>query len=147
VADEVRKLAEQSSNEASNIEKVINEVYKSMEIVMDKINSTLDINNKTGENVEATSVTFRDIMSQIQVLQEAIMAVDKSLGVISEHKEKVVQNIQDISALSEETAATTEEVSASTEEQASGLQQIEVVVEELENLSKKLQGAVERFRV
>ncbi|WP_341472486.1 methyl-accepting chemotaxis protein [Haloimpatiens lingqiaonensis] len=147
VAEEVRKLAEQSSNEASNIEKVINEVYKSMEIVMDKINSTLDINNKTGENVEATSVTFRDIMSEIEVLQEAIMAVDNSLGVISEHKEKVVQNIQDISALSEETAATTEEVSASTEEQASGLQQIEVVVEELENLSKKLQGAVERFRV
>lgn len=147
VAEEVRKLAEQSSNEASNIEIVINEVYKSMELVMDKINRTLDINNKTGENVEATSVTFKDIMNQIEVLQEAIKEVDNSLGVISEYKESVVQNIQDISALSEETAATTEEVSASTEEQASGLQQIEVVVEELEKLSKKLQGAVERFRV
>lgn len=147
VAEEVRKLAEQSSNEAASIEKVINEVYKSMELVMEKINRTLEVNNKTGENVEATSVTFKDIMKQIEVLQDAIMEVDNSLSIISEHKESVVQNIQDISALSEETAATTEEVSASTEEQASGLQQIEVVVEDLENLSKRLQGAVERFKV
>lgn len=146
VADEIRKLAEESSNEATNIENVINEVMNSVNLVMEKIRMALEINNKTGNNVNATADTFKEIINEVEALQKSIVSVDDSLGIISGHKDKVIQNIQDISLSSEQTASTTEQVNASAEEQASELQQIQNVVEKLGYLSKKLEQAVNEFK-
>lgn len=147
VAEEVRKLAEQSSNSASEIERVINEVKQSVSEVFDRLKHSTDLSNKTAENVSNTKESFSKIKVAVEVLENNIEKVNRSLNKMKEDKDTVIMNISEISAVAEETAATSEEVSASSQEQASGLQEVVSSAEKLNLLSDELKEMVDRFKM
>lgn len=147
VADEVRKLAEESANSASQIEKVIGEVKASVNEVFEKLRLSMELNEKTGENIKITNESFTNIKDGLTTLEENIEKVSYSLTEIKEDKDLVVVNISEASAVSEEAAATAEEVSASSEEQAAGLQEITASAEKLNMFAEGLKGLVDKFQI
>lgn len=147
VADEVRKLAEESSNSASQIEKVIGEVKTSVNEVFEKLRLSTELNEKTGENIKITNESFTNIKDGLKILEENIEKVSYSLIEIKEDKDLVVVNISEASAVSQEAAATAEEVSASSEEQAAGLLEITSSAEKLNVLAETLRSLVDKFQI
>lgn len=147
VAEEVRKLAEQSSESASEINKVIIDIKQSVNEVHARITQTTSLNEKTRESVEVTNSSFEKIEKATHMLEESVDNVTKSLSNINKDKETVVSKISEVALLAQETAATTEEVSASSEEQAAGLQEVVASAEKLSGLAYELEELVGRFKI
>lgn len=145
VADEVRKLADQSAGSALEINDVITEIKNSVAIVLQRIEQSIALNEKSGEKVEVTSSSFTKIEGAVLDLEQNIKAVDETLEGISGNTDNVFQSITEVAAVAQETAATAEEVSASSEEQSAGLHEVVVSAEKLNSLSEKLDEMVKKF--
>ncbi|MFL0247974.1 methyl-accepting chemotaxis protein [Candidatus Clostridium stratigraminis] len=147
VADEVRKLADQSADSALEINNVITEIKNSVAIVLERIEQSITLNDKSEEKVIVTSSSFNKIEKAVQELEQNIKIVDNTLEGISGNTDKVFQSITEVAAVAEETAATAEEVSASSEEQSAGLHEVVVSAEQLNVLSEKLDEMVKKFKI
>nr|WP_268869872.1 methyl-accepting chemotaxis protein [Clostridium senegalense] len=147
VAEEIRKLAEQSSQSASEIESIIKLNINDIDKVVKDINNTNITINKGNENVESTFEVFTNINMEISNLKVLINQVNDNLKQINVAKNEFIENIQSISAVSEESAAATEEVSAATDEQNIKMKTLLNYSEELKNISKKLHEIIEKFEI
>jgi methyl-accepting chemotaxis protein len=147
VAEEVRKLAEQSADSAGDINKVIAGIKKSVEAVLERIQSTINLNEKSEKSVMLTNSSFEVISQAAKLLEENITKVNDSLQEINSSKESVIQKIAEVATVAQETAATTEEVSASAEEQSAGLQEVSGSAEQLGNLAEALDDILRKFKV
>jgi methyl-accepting chemotaxis protein len=147
VAEEVRKLAEQSADSAGDINKVIAGIKNSVESVLERIQSTINLNEKSEKSVMLTNSSFEIIAQAAKLLEENIAKVNESLQEINNSKETVIQKIAEVASVAQETAATTEEVSASAEEQSAGLQEVSGSAEQLGNLAEALDDILRKFKV
>ncbi|AIS51640.1 methyl-accepting chemotaxis protein McpB [Thermoanaerobacter kivui] len=147
VADEVRKLAEQSSQAARNIanlisdiQNTINDTYKTVE------NSTKSIEEQSNV-VNTTKDVFEGILHAVNFITEKIENLDKSLKEIESHKNKIIDSIQNIAAVSEEAAASVEEVSATSEEQSAIVEEMASTANELKNYANMLMESIKQFKI
>jgi methyl-accepting chemotaxis protein len=147
VADEVRKLADQSAQSAGDINKVIIDIRKSVDSVLEKIQLSIELNQKSEKSVLLTNSSFQIIEEASNLLEENIGKVSDALEVINNSKDIVIQKISEVAVVAQETAATTEEVSASSEEQAAGLQEVVGAAEQLSTLSERLDEILKGFKI
>jgi methyl-accepting chemotaxis protein len=147
VADEVRKLAEQSAESAGAINKVIADIKKSVDSVLERIQMSITLNEKSERSVLLTNSSFEIIAEASKLLEENIEKVSISLQEINCSKNTVIQKIAEVAAVAQETAATTEEVSASSEEQSAGLQEVTGSAEQLSNLAERLDEILKKFKI
>jgi methyl-accepting chemotaxis protein len=147
VADEVRKLAEQSAESAGAINKVIVDIKKSVDSVLERIQLSITLNEKSERSVLLTNSSFEIIAEASKLLEENIEKVSISLQEINSSKNTVIQKIAEVAAVAQETAATTEEVSASSEEQSAGLQEVTGSAEQLSNLAERLDEILKKFKI
>ncbi len=147
VADEVRKLAEQSSGSASEINDVVIEIKNNIEVLTNKISTSIDLNQKTENSVELSNNAFIKIDDATQAFEENMKKVIKSLAEIDHKKESVISNIVQATEVAQTIAAATEEISASSEEQASELHEVVSSAEKLNDLSVVLDELVKKFKM
>ncbi len=147
VADEIRNLAEQSQKSTIQIKHII-------EDITDKTKSTVDAMRKTGTQVkeqvivvEATKSVFHDIMESVTDLSKEIAQIKDYTADITTKRDKVLQQIENISAISEEAASATEEVTASTEEITVTMEEVANHAQELKELATALNSKVDIFKV
>lgn len=147
VAEEVRKLAEQSAQSASEIYTVVNEIKVSVDSVLKRLSSSMELNKKTEDSVTFTKTSFNNISGALVSLEESVANVTDSLDLISKNKNAVIEMINEVSSISTDTAASSEEVSASSEEQSAALQEIAQSSERLQELADNLQVSVNKFKI
>lgn len=147
VAEEVRKLAEQSASSAGDINKVIADIKKSVDSVLERIQLSISLNEKSEKSVILTNSSFEIIAEASKLLEENISKVSISLQQISNSKDEVTLKIAEVAAVAQETAATTEEVSASSEEQSAGLQEVVASSEQLSSLAERLDYILSKFKI
>ncbi|WP_258049794.1 methyl-accepting chemotaxis protein [Clostridium weizhouense] len=147
VAEEVRNLAEQSSNSSKRIAELINGVQKQIEIISDKMNSGTDevmhgveMAKLVGNDFKDIEKVFNEVKGIVSEVSEATNRMEKKANVTSE----VINNV---AAVTEENSAVTEEVTASNEEQTAFMHQIVDSTYTLEELVKKLNNTVEKFKL
>lgn len=147
VADEIRKLAEQSKQSTVEIKHIIDEIKTSASnayLAMNDTNITVD--EQQGAVGEAQKI-FNDISESIIILEEKISRIKEDSLSINNKKDRVVEQIENISSISKETAAATEEVSASAEEVNSTMEEVTNSVDELKGLTENLQTLVSKFKL
>jgi methyl-accepting chemotaxis protein len=147
VADEVRKLAEQTTNSASEVEIIINEIQGDIngaKVKMDKANVIVDESNKalvvTNKSFEFIEEALNKTFVQIDNLIESINNIDAN-------KNAVVSTITETSFISQETAASTEEVSASLENQTSVIENISETASRLKDVAENLQNVINEYKI
>ena len=116
VATEIGQLAVQSSNSAEEIKKIVEKLLADAEAsvsVMERLNSSF----------KQQSEQLDDTKTNMQSMAENVDHVSDSTGNIADHvkklnvaKDKLLEIIADLSAISEENAASTEETNASMQE-------------------------------
>ncbi|MFS0576411.1 methyl-accepting chemotaxis protein [Sporosarcina sp. 179-K 3D1 HS] len=147
VADEVRKLAEQSARSTEQVKVTILELQAESKVVTEQMTETIDNFNRQGRVVNETELTFDQISTLMQTMQQSIEGIYDQIQSVSSYKDEVAQTIQTMAATSQETAAACEEVSASTEEQLSAIQSVTETAETLATLSEELSKTIERFHI
>ncbi|MDF2513846.1 MAG: methyl-accepting chemotaxis protein [Herbinix sp.] len=147
VANEIRQLAEQSKASTIKIKGVINEIGN-------KTNRSVDAMKSTNQNVSEqvtlvleTKAVFQEIMDAVQILLNNLETINKSIDAIGTKKDDILNQIESISAISQESASASEEVTASTEQINITMDEINGQAAELQALSESLQEKLNQFRI
>ena len=133
VADEVRKLAERSSTSTTEIASMINIIREgvrktvvSMDTAKDKVSTGVEYSSQV-------STALEGIVESINLLHSSIHQIATATEEMSATTDEIAQDINRISVVTQETFSSSEEISQA----AAGLS----------DLSKRLEGAVQSFKV
>ncbi|MPN43750.1 Methyl-accepting chemotaxis protein McpC [bioreactor metagenome] len=147
VADEIRKLAEQSKNSTEEIRRIVEAIQSKSQKAVKAINETENTVLEQVNVVNKTEEIFNDIINGIFILTDRVEEIKISTLEINDKKDSILQEIESVSAISEETASATEEVAASTEEVSASMAEFTNYAEELQGLSQKLEDEVGKFKL
>ena len=147
VANEIRQLAEQSKASTIKIKGVINDIESKTTQSVDAMKAT---NQNVSEQVALvleTQNVFQEIMDAVQVLLSNLDTINKNIKSIGTKKDDILNQIENISAISQESASASEEVTASTEQIHITMDEITGQAAELQTLSESLQEKLNQFRI
>ena len=146
VADEIRKLAEQSNNFTDEIAIVVGELLGKTEKAVTKMVSMSESVQAQTMSVENTNKRFEGISVAIEKITQIIETLNQSGLQMKNKKDKLIDIIQNLSAISEQNAAGTEQASATVEEQTASMAEIANASESLAKLAEELQINVCEFK-
>lgn len=147
VADEVRKLANQSSDAAQNINKIVNGIYKATKITEGMIEDGTSIYKKQEDAVINTEKTFTAIVSNMDNIILVVENVYDLLSGLDDLQKEATDSVSSIAAIAEETAASTQELLATGGEQTAVADQLSLMAEKLSKVIETLKDNVKRFKV
>lgn len=147
VADEIRKLAEQSKDATNKITDLANDINVDVANTVESVGKGEKIFGEQHSAVFDTETAFKNVVDSIEEITLEVVKVSSAVADIDEYKNKTIDAIESIAAVTEEAAAGTEEVMASTQQQSSSSQQLREISKELITLVEKVNQSIEKFKV
>lgn len=147
VADEIRKLAEESQRSTVIISEVIEELKVNSDksvMITDESHEALD---QQLESVKVTEHKFEQIFKSIEGFINALDKINISGNEMESMKEKVLDAIQNLSAIAEENASSTQEVTATVDEITAEVENVSEITEELVKSADMLGKSTSQFKV
>lgn len=147
VAEEVRKLAEQSSTSATQIATLIGNIKQGTD---DAVAVMKKGKGEVAAGVQAVNLagnSFRTIVNEVNTVVDQIQLVTAASQQMALQTNEAVQSVESIGVIVQETAASSEEVAAASEEQAATMVSVSQSAEALAKLGERLLSAVAKFKV
>lgn len=145
VANEIRKLAEVSSNQANQIQNIINEfkleisdITSSMTKEVESINENIKFSSITKENLDKVYVESENALKSIK-------HINKTIDIQNEKIINIKNVIGKISNISEGITAATQEVAAASQDQLTAMNNMFDSVSNLTNMNKNLKNRIASF--
>jgi methyl-accepting chemotaxis protein len=146
VADEIRKLAEMSKNSAQTIYSIVSKVLKNTDNIAISTNDiTQDIKSQT-DVIRNTITTFNEISIAVEDMTPKMYSIAKDFVALDSEKDSLLNNVSNISAVSEQISATTQEIYASSEELSSASSEVANSAQKVSTLSNKLNESFNQFK-
>lgn len=145
VAEEIRRLSEQSAEGAEmikNLASTITEKSKKSVLLTDQVQSLIKLEQ---QSVSETQDKYARLSENINQSVSEIKAIAEKTDYLSVYKEKVIDNVQNLSAISEENTASNQEVCANVNEIMSEVQVVNDHCEVLNRMAEKLNESVAYF--
>lgn len=146
VADEIRKLAEQSSDSAEEISKLIGSIVDIVTKTDDMATHTRNAVDTAQGNLRETVVVFDEIDDNVNKVEEMVNLFITETTEMEKLKSELIESLESMAAISEESAASTEEINASTEEQLSRVMEISSAIESLNDEIRVLSDKMGQFK-
>ena len=147
VAGQIQKLAEQSNESAQQIagiiELLIQETQRSVQTMAD-VKTVIE---KQDENVNQTEKAFGDVKDGITQSMEGIRVIAGRVKELDEARVKVVDVVQNLTAIAEENAASAEETSASATEMSAIMESIDSNAKNLNEVADLLHDTISKFKI
>ncbi|MFE8697423.1 methyl-accepting chemotaxis protein [Cytobacillus sp. FJAT-53684] len=147
VAEEVRKLANETSKSAEQIARMISETQNESHRAVHSIKKGLTVVETGMKAVIQSGEAFSKISINVNTTSEQVMKTNHSIQHLEEISVSITEDLESISAVTEQSSAGAEEVSAASEQQAAGAVQISADALELSNLSNDLKEMMKQFKV
>lgn len=146
VADEIGKLADQSTTSAVQIQEVIDHLLEESEKTVEVMEEVNVLVAEQQEKLNETRQKFVEVNKGIDSSREDTVAIESHTATCDSARVKVVDIIQNLSAISEENAASTEQTTASMQELNATINLLADASKNLTELSRKLDGEIGFFR-
>lgn len=147
VAEEIRKLAEGSKKSAIDIEKVIREIQKDINVASKAIDS-MESNVKSGMKA---SKEAQFVFESIEKASHETLDLSKEIVEATEGQKDSIhataKNIEKIVVVAEETASGTEQVASSSKVLSQGMNEVTATSEDLANVANQLQESISKFKL
>lgn len=147
VAEEIRKLAEQSKDSTEEIKVIISSIQKKSETAVRAIEATENVVNEQDLTVGQTQKIFDEILKSIELMIHKVDEIKISIIDMNHKKQSSIEEIENISAISQETASSAEEVTASTEEISAVMDKFTKYADDLQLLAEKLGSEIDKFEI
>lgn len=147
VASEIQKLADESNQSAQEIGRIIDNLLKQSEqtvVVMDEVNIIV---NEQREKLNQTKEQFSLVSDGVVSTRKETEEIEKLVASCDVARAKIMDVIQNLSAISEENAASTEETNASMEELNANLNLLAESSRDLLELSTELEQNMAFFQI
>lgn len=147
VAEEVRKLAEESGEAAHRIAELIKEIQgESGKAVHAMQEGTQEVAAGT-EVIGKAGDAFKNILAAITVVNEQIQEMSAASEEMAASAETALQGIEQTAAGAENTAAAVEQINAMATEQMESIRQVNTSVVNLNQVVEELEQAVAFFKI
>lgn len=113
VAEEIKKLAEQSAQGADTIKHITEDIVKKSSISVEMIEKVTKSMEKEVQSLNSAKADFEVLSLKVNDSIGAVKHINTKTEELDTLKNGILENINDLSAISEENAASDEEVSAS----------------------------------
>ena len=114
VADQIRQLAEQTRKSTEDIERLIVELEENAQDTSDRVNDSMEASKEQNTLIEKAAHSFEAIDTNVSGLTQGVKNMDHMIETLKNANDKIVDNISQLSATSEEVYASAEESSSST---------------------------------
>ncbi|BCZ49249.1 methyl-accepting chemotaxis protein [Clostridium gelidum] len=146
VADEVKKLAEETSTATEEISLIISKIKDEIYTTKNNVDLVENIVNEANIKLSETEKIFDIISVAVKKNIDETNLLTSNIKSMSENKNKVVEVIQGISAITEESAAGTEEMSASVDMQTGIILNIVESAKKSEQVVEELRDVIAKFK-
>ena len=140
VADEIKTLAEESKNNANNIDAILKELEQDTSASVKQVEELVFETSQQQKLVENTNDAFNSIRNNISIVNKEIEDVSGKMDEVLADSEKIQESILNLSAISEETMANSQETNSISQENLNKLQVLEGisnnVEQEISNIEK-----------
>lgn len=147
VSTEIRKLADQSRLATERIAELVERVQHETGAAVIAMDRGLGEVEAMQAVVEQTDGTFKDLSSTVQEVVDQMTDVSAVSEQMSASSEEVLAGIVEIAELTRMTTELTQAVAAATERQLTTISEVSRTANELSGMSNELQLAVARFKV
>ncbi|HBI72024.1 MAG TPA: hypothetical protein DEG06_11355 [Lachnospiraceae bacterium] len=147
VAEEIRKLADGVLNAAKEIQSIVTKIQDKTKTTVDAAKQAENIVESQAESLSKTVNSYKDINQYVGNLVGNLNNISVGVKEIEAAKEDTLEVIRSISAVAQQTAASSEEVSATANNQIGSVEHLSQSAEELAENAKKLEKAIQLFRI
>lgn len=144
VASEIQKLAEQSAGSAQEIKDIVNRLYSESEMSVAAMSEMREIISEQEKKLEETTRQFGRVQEGISVSREETSHIKIKTDNCNESRQKIVDVMASLSAISEENAASTQETTASMQEMNATTH---LLAEEAVKIRDMSQGLEEKIKI
>jgi methyl-accepting chemotaxis protein len=147
VASEVRKLADQSKKTVSEIHSVIFEMVSLMD------NAKIAMGQKMQEAEQGILIVgkaekaFQQMEKSTYSIVEQIVEVSAITEEMSASAQEVAASVEDMASVAKNSSGNTQNVSAASEEQLSSMEEVSLAADSLAKMAEQLQNIVDRFKL
>ncbi|WP_187296266.1 methyl-accepting chemotaxis protein [Tepidibacter mesophilus] len=147
VSSEIRNLAEQTRKSTEEIKTMILDIQKQAEAAVENSNEMTEIGNEQNQLIQNTGNVFNQTASSLQnIVQKLDAGISKNEN-IEKGKDKIIEAIENVSAITEENSASSEEVSASTQQQLSSINELSSYAKDMKNNAENLMNQINKFKM
>lgn len=147
VASEIKKLSEQSATGAADIQATASDI---LEKSKQSVESALEVQKLIEEEQQFTRSAQHDFDTlgvSIRGSLETASEIGGKVELLNSVKTQIIENVEDLSAISEENAASNEEVTANVMSIADSINSIAENAKEVRAVSTQLNDLIQRFRL
>ena len=147
VADEIRKLAEQSKVSSEDIKRLISEISKNTDvIVQDSVEMDDELINQV-EIINSSITSFGKIIEAVSEIIPKIETVKNSAEEIDKDKNIILVRVDGVSAVGLEVSASAEEIAASSEEMNASTEEVVAAAQILSAMTSEMLKEVNKFKI
>lgn len=139
VAGEIAKLASQTNNATAEINKLIENIGHSIEEVISAVDELLNSNQIQNQSVERTAENFERIRNSAGVISQFADRLKKTVDITAVANTKVVRNIDNVSAVTQEVSASATETLDGCNMNLENIERLMQIMKQLDYEAKKLQ--------
>lgn len=147
VAGQIQKLAEQSDDSAKQIEVIINSLISDSEKAVETMDDIQKIMVVQNDKVNQTDSRFTEVKQGIDESIVGIRAIEKQTNRLNDTRVKIIDGVQNLSAIAEENAAATQETAASVTEASEIVDNIATSAGELKSIADQLKESIGLFKL
>jgi methyl-accepting chemotaxis protein len=147
VASQIQKLAEQSNESAKQIGDIIDILLEDSEKAVEIMADVRSSMKEQSEHVEKTDEAFGEIQEQVDGSIKAMDYISVKMKEMDDARIKVVDVVQNLTAIAQENAASTEETSAAVTEVSAIVSGISEKSVELRGIAEDMEHGMSVFKI
>lgn len=110
VSDQIRQLAEQTRVSTEQITRIVNELNENADEVMNSVQSSVEATEAQNQRIGEAADAFETLLSNMSVLINDIHEIDERIYGLTDSNNKLVDNIMQLSAATQEVTASADQV-------------------------------------
>lgn len=142
VAEEIRQLSEQTKEASNKITNIIEELNADTKRANESIENSVESVTRQNELIESTKEKFEKVDEEVRELTENIKSTEHTIKGILESTGIIADNINHLSATSEEVAASSSEGLRTSETTVSDMQKCKEILEDIYALASDLKESI-----
>ena len=142
VADQIRQLADETKKSTENITRIANELTSNANEVVESVQSTIEAAGIQSDKIEAAGESFKALNANMENLIGHVDDVNKHVTGLSESNNKIVENISQLSAVTEEVTVNAEQVYELSEKNLDFAQKVKAAVNHIKNTSDEVENFI-----
>lgn len=146
VAQEVRKLADQTTQEAADIHRILQEIQKKARSMENTVDQNALITAAQNTAVKGTEEAFSRISQEIGTMAAKVTLIAEAIAVLDQDKGEMIRSVGAIATVADQTAGAAQTARASTQEQFSSVEHLRSQAEDLDFLAAALMATIQVFQ-